>query len=72
MRVFKTSCIDNQTRREMILSETSFNEACIWLEKTVGKIFSVVSIGKNRLKIICEGCNRIFFYDEDRGYLLGE
>ena len=30
MREFKTSCIDNETGMEMVLSECSYNMACDW------------------------------------------
>lgn len=37
MRKFVTSCKDDKTGYEMILSECSYNEACDWLEKEIAK-----------------------------------
>lgn len=83
MREFKTSCIDDRTGYEMILSECSYNMACDWLNKELAKVGSeICGMHYDRENQIIElytglmsnGLNlkRKFFYDESRGYLLGE
>ena len=72
MRRFTTLCIDNVTKMEMVLSECSFNEACMFLEtENKDKRFGGFVGVKGKLtmfEIIYEKAN--FLYDEDRGYLL--
>ena len=68
MREFKTICVDNKTRMQMVLSECSFNMAVSYLEeKKLGKYLGLekTDIG---YKLIFEDV--VFFYDSDRGYLL--
>ena len=83
MRVFKTQCRDDKTGYEMILSECSYNEACMWLENELSKYGSEIYRTEkhtNGLMYIWTGifgrssciAKRMFFYDEERGYLLGE
>ena len=74
MRRFTTACIDNVTKMEMVLSECSFNEACMFLEKeNKDNRFGNFVSAKGKLtktEIIYEKAN--FLYDEERGYLLRE
>lgn len=88
MRKFVTSCKDDKTGYEMILSECSYNEACMWLENELSKYGSEIYRTEkhtNGLMYIWTGiyrldkfgkssciAKRMFFYDEERGYLLGE
>lgn len=37
MRKFVTSCIDEKTGYEMVLSEASYNEAMYWLQRDIEK-----------------------------------
>lgn len=84
MRVFTTECKDNKTGYSMVLSDCTYNMACDWLERTLKK-YGVEICGlhydantkmtefysgrpdKNGLNLC-----RKYFYDENRGYLLGE
>ena len=84
MRVFKASCTDNKTGYEMILSECSYNMACEWLSRELTKedmeILNV-EVDFNGIYHIFTGITlsptlqwsgRTFYYDEERGVLLGE
>lgn len=70
MRKFVTQCKDKVTGMEMILSECSYNQACCYLDSHyTEKCLGCESFGDlTKIKFI----NRNFFYDERRGYLLGE
>lgn len=83
MRIFYTEVKDNKTGLSMVLAECSYNMAMDWLERElakygvvirhIGKIyhpFELTTIGTekyNTWEIM-----RTFYYDEERGYLLGE
>jgi len=67
------SCIDSVTRRELILSEASFNMACSWLETEGFKDFRITKTSINDYQIFCKDIldrRTEFWYDETRGYLL--
>ena len=70
--------IDNITNCELLLSEASYNMACDWLDKQCnGEIIEAKQTtykGRNVTKITAGNGQwvRSFFYDEERGYLLGE
>lgn len=69
MTVFKIFCKDSITGMEMIATDCSFNAACDYLEhQNLGKYLGCDSFG-NISKIKFD--KRDFFYDEERGYLLG-
>ena len=79
MRIFKTVCRDTKTGYEMILSECSYNMAMDWLQREMDKhglFISRIEITKDYTRIYTEDgeCvpGRKFYYDEGRGYLLGE
>lgn len=73
MRVFKTSCIDMKTHMEMVLSECSYNMACDWLEsKGFTHYDKFESCGNMVVMQFSKPAKRIFVYDEERGYLLGD
>lgn len=71
MKRFTQSVKDSLTGMELILSECSFNEACMFLQN---EMKSDKYIGceafEETTKIMFK--RRNFFYDEKRGYLLGE
>ena len=70
MKVFTTSCKDEKTGLEMILSDCSYNFACSFLSgKNLGKLISASCESIGITKIEFE--KRTFYYDENRGYLLG-
>ena len=81
MRVFNSSYKDSKTGYEMILSECSYNMAMDWLSKELAKygyeisrtevhIDGLIYIWSNHVRsgALC----RMYYYDEERGYLLGE
>lgn len=86
MRRFLIHCIDEKTGYQMILSECSYNFACDWLNRYVHekgleicRAFHNNDTGLDEIwtaqwsdKICNYVPTRHFFYDEDRGYLLGE
>lgn len=70
MKQFTSMHKDSITGMEMILSECSFNEACSFLEtQSLGKYLGCKAFG-NTTEIKFE--KRDFFFDEERGYLLGK
>lgn len=76
MREFKTSCIDNETGMEMVLSECSYNMACRWLASKgftdYDDIDTSYDNGVSWVKMVfSKPSKRTFMYDESRGYLLG-
>ena len=95
MRIFKTEVKDDKTGYSVVLSECSYNMACDWLSRELGKYnYEIVEIARrikdNLLVITTESTRldfdvdvmldgpihgskgRTFYYDEERGYLLGE
>ena len=74
MRVAACAQIDNKTKKSIVATECSYNMACDYLDKQ-GLIPLLVSIepgGLIRLKMQGKKTSRNFWYDEGRGYLLGE
>ena len=73
MRKFKASCIDNITKMEMVLSECSYNNACMFLEsENRDNRFGHFKSATNRTMYITEirfekAC---FLHDDIRGVLL--
>ena len=83
MRVFQTEMKDTKTGHSMVLSECSYNMAMDWLSRELAKYGSEIyrtEIHISGLVYIWTGiykkdkctAKRMFFYDEARGYLLGE
>ena len=75
MRVFQTECKDDKTGYSMVLSECSYNMAMYWLEDMIKKLGHTSNIECHKEEsglIRIETSGRTFFYDEERGYLLGE
>lgn len=81
MKEFRTSCKDSKTGYEMILSECSYNMAMNYLAdrlSEVGYEIRNIAITKDGIKVITTNSikvgviGRTFYYDEGRGYLLGE
>lgn len=67
MRKWTVPCIDNKTHKAIILSEVSYNAACMWLEGKLGKPNKVfIEGGMTTL----EYPQVSYYYDEDRGILL--
>lgn len=72
---------DDKTGRELILSECSYNFACHWLDGFLRKLGYEVKgaihcDGEDITVIMTQNSEgvqgRSYFYDEVRGYLLGE
>lgn len=85
MKVFTIECKDNKTYYSMVLSDVSYNNAMKWLHDNLWKygveICREFKNDKGMMEIwtakwddsICNyKSTRRFFYDEERGYLLGE
>ena len=74
MRQFMTECKDTRTGLSMVLSGASYNMACDWLERILQNYGLEIKRIEYRplddmTAIITDG--RTYFYDETRGYLLG-
>ena len=68
MREFRTMCKDTKTGLQMVLSEASYNMACDWLEsKGYGEYDKFETVGN---EIWITYGDKLFVYDEERGYLL--
>ena len=85
MRKFQYCCTDNITGYAMILSECTYNQACDWLSRELAKWDREIyrtEIDADGMAHIFTGRyivedqkyinRRMFYYDEQRGYLLGE
>jgi hypothetical protein len=86
MREIRISCKDDKTGYQVLLTETSYNFACDWLDKVVKeagreicRCFHNDETGLTEIwtaewsdKICNYKPTRHYFYDESRGYLLGE
>lgn len=72
MRIFKTLCIDTETKMQMILSECTYNMACYWLESQgFSNYIKLETNGNETWLWFMSPRKRLFIYDENRGYLLG-
>ena len=80
MRKFMVTCKDDITGYQMILSECSYNQAMAWLGVILNRhdmtceCLSNNDTGLTDIFIKDKNGNpcRTFYYDEERGYLLGE
>lgn len=83
MREFNASSIDSVTGNGMVLSDVSYNMAMDWLSKELERygfeIYLIEQDIKSGIKYIFTSGKedpflrgRTFYYDESRGYLLGE
>ena len=71
MREFKVMCKDTKTGMEMVLSECSYNMACDWLErKGFTEYDKFECVGDTIWITFSKPNDRLFVYDETRGYLL--
>lgn len=68
MKIFNTICIDKETKGIMILEDVSYNNACCWLDKTLGEPISAKAF--NEIYTIIKYPETEFIYDERRGYLI--
>ena len=77
------SQIDSVTGYDLLLSEVTYNEACCWLngvlEMSNYEVRGTAEMTKPRRLTVIKTCaikngaiGREFYYDEERGYLLGE
>ena len=71
MRVFKTLCKDTITGMYMVLSECSYNMACSWLEQQGFTNYDKFNVVAGNVEMtFSKPANKVFLYDENRGYLL--
>lgn len=73
MKKFTSVCIDSITGAEMVLSDCSFNAACMYLEglnadKKFGEYKGAECGSRDVTKLVFE--KALFLYDEARGYLM--
>lgn len=72
MREFKTLVKDTKTGMQLILSECSYNSAVWWLEcKGFTEYVEFDTNGSEVWLRFDKPYKRLFIYDEERGYLLG-
>ena len=65
MRVFTALC--KEARGYMVLSEASYNEACMWLYRRLGNpLYTASKDGVTEIVYM----DREFIYDENKGYLI--
>ena len=86
MRVLNKLCKDSKTGYELLADQCSYNQACAWLYKIlkahgreVCRAFVNHDTGLTEIwtaewsdRICNYKPTRHYFYDEERGYLLGE
>lgn len=74
MRVAKCSIIDDKTRKSLVAKECSYNMACSYLDKQgfTPLLISMEEDGTFKMIMKVGDLRRTFWYDEARGYLLGE
>ena len=69
MTIMLTSCKDSITNMELV-AIGGFNEICHWLDGLdLGEYKGTSFVSSNLSRV--EFDKRTFYYDEDRGYLLG-
>lgn len=72
MKIFRCVAIDTVTKKEMILSEASYNNACFYID-CISELHGFRVLGTetngNITTIKCTA-GLTFYYDEARGYLL--
>ena len=72
MRIFRTVTIDSVTKKEMVLSDASYNNACFYID-CISELhgFRVLGTETNgNITVIKCTAGLTFYYDEARGYLL--
>ena len=71
MREFKAGCMDPVTRCEIVLSDSSYNMACAYLESKIGMDEKVEVSVRGGLIFLKYTDKRLkFCYNESRGCLL--
>lgn len=78
MKKFCSSVVDTKTNKEILYTDCSFNMAMMQLEKDFNfdvksvKIIMINNVKLTEVKGFVYSRNRecVFYYDEDRGYLL--
>ena len=71
MREFTATCVDMKTRMTMVLSECSYNKACDWLERHGFTTYDKFEAWMGMVVMqFSKPAEKIFVYDEERGYLL--
>ena len=71
MREFSVMCKDSKTGMQMVLCECSYNMACDWLEQKGYTEYDMFEcVGDTIWMRFSKPYDRLFVYDETRGYLL--
>ena len=72
MRRVKCLCIDNKTRKEVVLTDCSYNHACWWIDNAAKtNHFRVLGTEKSGDYVVIKCTAGItFYYDEAREFLL--
>lgn len=70
MKKFNCACVDSLTGYEMVLSDASYNNACFYIENQLGEEIKKITSDYRTNRTIIHTANKIFIYDENRGYLL--
>lgn len=70
MKIFKTVCIDDRTKMELVASDCSYNAACFYIMNRNYEPTEIKSDFRNNRTLIVTK-TRVFLYDEPRGLLLG-
>lgn len=70
MKKFNCACVDSLTGYEMILSDASYNNACFYIENQLGEEIKKITSNYRTNRTTIHTTNKIFIYDENRGYLL--
>ena len=73
MRIFNVTVKDSQSDLYILAKDCSYNQACSYLEEQnkdnrFGKYVQALPASKDVTKLTFE--KRVFYYDENRGYLL--
>ena len=70
MKKFNCACVDSLTGHEMVLADASFNNACFYIEHQLNEEIKKITSDYQTNRSVVYTTNKIFIYDENRGYLL--
>lgn len=70
MKKFNCACVDSLTGHEMVLTNTSYNNACFYIENQLNEKIKETASDYRTNRTTIYTTNKTFVYDENRGYLL--
>lgn len=70
MKKFNCACIDSLTGHEMVLADASYNNVCFYIENQLNEKIKETASDYRTNRTTIHTANKIFIYDENRGYLL--